>query len=277
MDVSSLGFRTDLALLTLAGAQIEDRGTHLVVRSPRNPTFRWGNFHLLPRPPEPDEIEDLLTAYDVDFDGSDHRAFGIDGIQDLGAALGPLADIGFEVEVSTVLTASLVHPPPRPNTEADVRALGSADDWAQQAVLTVEANRGEGPGEDPDELAVFATRKAADDRAVVEAGHGRWFGAFVDGRLASSVGLIDAGSGLARYQAVQTHPDYRRAGLAGTLVHRVGRYGLDELGAHTLVMLADPDYPAIGIYRSVGFVPTEIATQAQQRKRPTSPRSPARP
>ena len=59
--------------------------------------------------------------------------------------------------------------------------------------------------------------------------------------------------GLARFQSVETHPDFRGQGLAGTLVHEVSRYGFDQLGAHTLVMVADPDYLAIRVYRSVGF------------------------
>ena len=51
MDVESLGYRTDLALLRLGGSTIEDGGDHLVVRSPYNPTFYWGNFLLLDRVP----------------------------------------------------------------------------------------------------------------------------------------------------------------------------------------------------------------------------------
>ena len=53
MDVTSLGFRTDLALLTASGSVVEDRGTHLVVRTPDNPTYYWGNFILLSEPPVP--------------------------------------------------------------------------------------------------------------------------------------------------------------------------------------------------------------------------------
>ena len=41
MDIRSLGFRTDLRLLEMTGSQIEDRGTHLVVRTPANPTYFW--------------------------------------------------------------------------------------------------------------------------------------------------------------------------------------------------------------------------------------------
>jgi predicted GNAT family acetyltransferase len=59
-----------------------------------------------------------------------------------------------------------------------------------------------------------------------------------------------------------THPDLRGRGLCGTLVHHAGRYGFDELGVHTLVMVADPDYLAIRIYHSVGFTGTETQLQA---------------
>lgn len=55
----------------------------------------------------------------------------------------------------------------------------------------------------------------------------------------------------------------RWRGLAGTLVHHVSRFGFDELGAETLVMVADPEYLAIRVYRSVGFEDTETQLQAQ--------------
>ena len=96
------------------------------------------------------------------------------------------------------------------------------------------------------------------------AGHGAWFGAFVDGRLLSQMGLVAASPGLARFQSVETHPDARGQGLAGTLVDHVSRYGFGELGATTLVMVADPDYSAIRLYRSVGFSDGESQLQAEK-------------
>ena len=53
MDIRSLGFRTDLRLLEMTGSEIEDRGTHLVIRTPSNPTYFWGNFLLLKQRPFP--------------------------------------------------------------------------------------------------------------------------------------------------------------------------------------------------------------------------------
>ena len=44
MHVSSLGFRTDLALLTASGSVVEDRGTHLVVRYAGQPDLLLGQL-----------------------------------------------------------------------------------------------------------------------------------------------------------------------------------------------------------------------------------------
>jgi len=75
------------------------------------------------------------------------------------------------------------------------------------------------------------------------------------------MGLISAGPRLARFQSVQTDPDYRRRGLAGSLVCFVSGFGFDELHATTLVMVADPAYFAIDFYRSVGFTDTDTQLQ----------------
>jgi RimJ/RimL family protein N-acetyltransferase len=260
MDVRSLAFRTDLALLELGGSVIEDRGSHLVVRTPDNPAFYWGNFYLLSVPPRTEEVEALVAAYDRDFPDSPHRAFGVDGVEDQSEALAPLVAAGPELDAASVMTATSVHPPARPNSEAEYRLLRTDDDWAQRVEVAAACNE----DQPPDRYLRFATTKAVYERGLVEAGHGTWWGAFVDGRLVTSMGLVRASEGLARFQSVETHPDFRGRGLAGTLVHRVSRWGFDELGARTLVMVADPDYLAIRIYRSVGFADTEVQTQLKQ-------------
>jgi ribosomal protein S18 acetylase RimI-like enzyme len=119
-------------------------------------------------------------------------------------------------------------------------------------------------GHEPTAYQEFVVAKVATTRALVEAGHGAWFGAFEGGRLSSTMGLFRAGRGLARFQNVETVPEARGRGLAGTLVHHASTYGLTELGADTLVMVADPDYLAIRIYRSVGFAETEVQLAAEK-------------
>ena len=81
----------------------------------------------------------------------------------------------------------------------------------------------------------------------------------VRGRPAAVVdGPVPRLPGLARFQTVKTHPDARGRGLAGTLVHEISRFGFADLDAETLVMVADPEYLAIRLYRSVGFADTEV-------------------
>jgi predicted GNAT family acetyltransferase len=99
---------------------------------------------------------------------------------------------------------------------------------------------------------------------LIAEGLGQWWGAFVDDRLVSQMGLFKAGDNLARFQSVETHPDFRGQGIAGTLVHAISRYGFDELGVGTLVMVADPDYLAIRVYRSVGFTDSETQLQVER-------------
>ena len=266
MDVRSLAFRTDLALLRLAGSEVEEHDDHVVVRTPDIPTFWWGNFVLLPRPPTADELPTWLDVFDRSHPASRHVAFGVDGTAGTRDDMAVFADAGLEVETSSVMTATAgsVHEPPRRHHEATYRPLVSDDDWQQQVVLGIAGEHEDG-GED------FVIGKTAAVRSLTGRGIGEWWGAFVDDRLLASMGLFTASPGLARFQNVKTHPDARGRGLAGTLVHEVSRFGFDQLGAQTLVMVADPDYLAIRVYRSVGFADTE--TQLQAIRTPDRPRS----
>jgi ribosomal protein S18 acetylase RimI-like enzyme len=260
MEIASLAFRTDLAMLERSGSLLEDRGTHLVVRTPDNPTYWWGNFLLLATPPsDADDARRWLGAFEAEFPEARHRAFGVDGHDGDRSDLAPFADVGLDLDVSTVMTATAVHEPARPNTDATYRRLESDADWHQQIELDLA---GEEPGTHDLE---FVTARSQAERRLVAAGYGAWWGAFEADRLLASMGLFTASPGLARFQNVKTHPDARGRGLAGTLVHRVSRYGFDDLGATTLVMVADPDYLAIRIYRSVGFADTERQLQAERK------------
>jgi GNAT superfamily N-acetyltransferase len=248
VDVRSLGYRTDLMVRALEGSQIEDRGDYLVVRSPHNPTFWWGNFLLAPAPPPPGQAWDWLDRFTAEFPAARHVALGVDVTEagEVGAA-GLLA-AGLRLTSLAVLTASAVHPPPRPSTRATCRLLTGDADWQQAAELRAAASGG-GPGGEPG----FMQGRLATQRAMTEAGHGWWFGAFTEGRLRAQLGVIVGDDGLARYQHVETHPAARRQGLAGTLVWHAGQYAAASGRVHTLVVVADPGDSAISVYRSTGF------------------------
>lgn len=259
MEVTSTAWQTDLALRSWSGSEIDDRGDHVVVRTPTNPTFYWGNFILLPRRPEADTVPDWLELFAREFPGSRHVAFGVEPSDGTLADLEPFREAGLEPEAQAVMTATEVHPPARPNTEATIRPLTSDEDWDQQVALALTDPELSGNSD-------FAAQRTKGERQLVDDGHGTWFGAFLDGLLVSSLGVFVTSEGLARYQDVQTHPGFRGRGLCGTLVHRAGTHALDELGVQTLVMVADPEYTAIRIYRAAGF--TESETQLQALRRP---------
>ncbi|MGI8697473.1 MAG: GNAT family N-acetyltransferase, partial [Mycobacteriales bacterium] len=249
------------ALLRLGGTQVEDRGDYLVVRSPHNPTHWWGNFLLLAGVPAASASASWLDRFGAAFTGAEHVALGFDGTDGDVTDLGWFAGHGFNAEAQTVMTASAVHEPVHPNRRAVYRRLHSQEDWAQSVELRMRCNE---RTLEPTAYRAYVTAKAQTNRRLVKAGHGGWFGAFVEDRLVTQLGLFCAGPGLARFQAVETDPEHRRRGLAGSLVHRAGRYGFGELAAHTLVMVADPNYFAIDLYRAVGFATIETQLQIER-------------
>jgi GNAT superfamily N-acetyltransferase len=251
VHIRSLGYRTDLMIRLLEGSRIDDRGDYLAVRSPQNPSYWWGNFLLLAAAPERGQTGVWLERFAAEFPEAKHVALGVDVTEISGVDVGELVAAGLRMDRSSVLTAQAVQEPPRPYRGATCRELAGDQDWRQAAELRAILNAGE-PGGDPE----FLAARIAAERALTEAGHGFWFGAFVDGKLVAHLGLITDGSGIARYQNVETHPDWRHRGLAGTLVWRAGQHGLKGL-ARTLVIVADPDYVAIRVYRSVGFIDAE--------------------
>src|SRR5919112_3876519 len=111
MDIRSLGFRTDLRLLELSGSLVEDRGTHLVVRSPDNPSYFWGNFFLLAQPPVPGGEKEVVGAFHTEFPLADHVSIGIDTAELTDEARAAFEAAELTIDVATVLTArSLIAP-----------------------------------------------------------------------------------------------------------------------------------------------------------------------
>jgi ribosomal protein S18 acetylase RimI-like enzyme len=252
VQVRSLGYRTDLTIRSLEGSQVDDRGDYLVIRTPGNPGYWWGNFLLLEAPPQPGETGAWLETFSAEFPQARHVALGIDVTEASDVDAIEMLSHGLRPEETAVLTARDLHEPPHFNPAAEIRALAGDEDWRQAARLRTAVNEGE-PGSEP----AFLHARIQAERALTEAGHGTWFGAFLDGILVAQLGLISDGSGVARYQNVETHPQARRQGLAGTLVWHAGQEGLRACAATALVMLADPDDVAIRIYRSVGFAYAE--------------------
>jgi predicted GNAT family acetyltransferase len=92
---------------------------------------------------------------------------------------------------------------------------------------------------------------------------GAWFGAFMGDDLVATLGMF-TGYGVGRFQHVVTHPEYRRQGICGTLVHEIASLALTRDDVDSLVMEADPAHHASRLYKSLGFKRTEILYSLQK-------------
>jgi ribosomal protein S18 acetylase RimI-like enzyme len=255
MEIRSLGYRTDLIFPRFEGV-VTDRGDYLVVRTPANPGYYWGNFLLFAHPPEPDSLPAWTRLFEREIAAvqpAPHRTFGWDSPAGEKGAVEPFVADGFILNDNAVLTTDAVLPPKHCNTDVEIRTLATDGEWAQTLENHVAVSEGEFPEA---EYRPFKARQLASYRRMVDAGLGAWFGAFADGRLVADLGVFTDGP-LARFQQVGTHPDFRRRGICGTLVYESARHALTRMGAERLVMVASEHYHAGRIYESLGFRRTE--------------------
>lgn len=249
----SPGFATDLALLRLQGSLVEEHADHLVVRTPANPTYHWGNCLILDTAPDSGRIGDWVSVFAREFPNARHVAIGIDD-PDARIEGSEAAAHGLSIEGDVVLMTA--RPAPVPEIEGIVfGTLDVGDDGAWAALVDLEL-ADLGPDVDAatrEDMRVFRSRRFAGHRALAAAGHGDWYAAFTgDGEPIATLGLFGLPDGRARYQDVLTHPAYRRRGIAAGLVAHAGHRQLAR-GSRSLLIVADPDGPAIGTYRRAGF------------------------
>lgn len=255
MEVESLGYRTDLIFPKFDG-QIFDRGSYLVILTPTNPTFYWGNFLLFSNPPGKGDLENWKAIFAKEIGSQlkvEHLAFGWDTLKGELGEVKPFLDEGFNLNQSVVLSTRQVTIPPKYNQEVVIRPLTEDWEWEQATQNQIACRQ---PEHSLDGFQVFKRDQMQRYRQMTCAGLGLWFGAFLEKQLVAELGVFAAG-GIGRFQQVGTHPDYRRRGICGTLVYQTSRYALEQMKVETLVMVADENYHAAKIYESVGFQPKE--------------------
>jgi ribosomal protein S18 acetylase RimI-like enzyme len=130
-----------------------------------------------------------------------------------------------------------------------VRTLESESDWIQSIDNQVECRE---PEFAEAGYRLFRQRQMNRYRAMAQAGLGAWFGAFLGNQLVADLGIFHTNQ-LGRYQSVQTHPNYRRQGIARYLVSESGRYAFHHFGIETLVIVAEAGSQAQRLYQAAGF------------------------
>ena len=260
MSVRSIGWRTDIELRRLEGAEATEHEDHVEVRTPENPTYRWGNFLLITRPYAAGEAEQWIARFDVAFPQASHTAIGLDGTAPDERAIAEFAAAGMSSETNAVLTAGAPLTASKPAPAGyELRRVRSERDWQLAIELQAASDESGERG-----FREFVETRMRAIRRVTERGHGSWWGAFADDAMVCGLGIFDAGGSVARLQTVDTHPAHRRRGLASNLLAHACDYARAELVADTLAIAADPEYFAIDIYRSLGFGERERTVQFER-------------
>jgi ribosomal protein S18 acetylase RimI-like enzyme len=257
----SLVWATDVDTLPLDRV-VERRDGYVLIRTPSNPTFYWGNLLLFDEPPRPGDGREWEALFEREFADEprvEHHTFAWDrtgGV--VGAAQEEFAACGYEVDesVGLVAEAAQVQPHGRENREVVVQALdpaSGADEELWDAVVELQVtDRQEGYEEES--FREFARPRLDSRRELFRRGRGAWYVALdpASGAVAASCGIVVT-AGRGRFQVVDTAVAYRRRGICSRLVVAAARHAAETYGAERFVIVADLHYHALGLYESLGF------------------------
>jgi GNAT superfamily N-acetyltransferase len=248
------GWATDLAVLEHSGSLIDDRGDHLVVRSPDNPDYHWGNCVFVTGEDGVDDATRWVDVFRSAFPDAGWVAIGLTRMPDDSAAW---AAHGLELELDEVLTANTVPHQASLAAGYTVRRLDGAD-W-ELSVAREIAENARTQEQEPLAHERFARAQAATQRALSDRDVGARFGAFAGEELVAELGIVCCGT-TARYQSVSTDDAHRRRGLASHLLGVAAAWAADH-GCDRWVIVTEAVNPAGRVYRRAGFVPdTGIVT-----------------
>ena len=247
----NLGLQTDLLLHAETG-RVEQRDDCIVVLTPDTPEYFFGNMLVLPRRPSSVDLPDLEQQFAHRVGTGPriaHRTFTWPETDPSPVDLSAAERLGYELTICDVLVA---HPhqliSAAKHEHVVIRALDSQEDWDVWSAMQL-ANM-----PDPHDLASqrFIAHQQRAYRELIDRGLGHWWGAFIDGEQAGSLGLFFF-DGIARFQSVVTAPTFQNQGVCKTLVTEAIRLTRDR--AESWVIVADESYHAGKIYRSLGFAP----------------------
>jgi ribosomal protein S18 acetylase RimI-like enzyme len=257
----SLVWATGIDVLP-ASRVVERRSGFMVVRSPSNPTHYWGNLLLFDREPVAGDARRWEALFDEVF-GNDprvsHRTFAWDRTDGaVGAAREEFVGRGYDLQASIGLVADphQLVPHSRENRDVIVQALDAAigaDEPLWDAVVELQV-AGRDDGHEEEAYRSFARARLEDLRALFRGGRGGWYVAIEPstGDVIGSCGVVVT-AGRGRFQAVDTALAHRRRGISSRLVVEAARRASADYGAEQLVIVADAEYHALGLYESLGF------------------------
>lgn len=131
MRVRSLGYRTDLKFPAFEG-QIVDRSEYMVIRTPANPGYYWGNYLLFENPPAGGDFQRWRDLFIREIGGPpqfEHQAFGWDSPEGEEGLIQPFLEAGFRLNRNSGMISQRLRAPQSAAQGVDIRPLRTDSDW----------------------------------------------------------------------------------------------------------------------------------------------------
>jgi len=254
----SPGWKTDLDILEMSGSLITDFGDHLVVKTPHNPNYHWGNCILVMDPDSAAKAEKWVQRYSEVF--PDHSWLAI-GLPQMPPSDEQWICHGVTLEQLDVLSTDTL-PKQQPLAAGYTARIFQEHDWETLTKRELAEGLTEG-GYEPAVIESFVLETNANRKQLVDSGKAAWFGAFFEGEMVANLGMVICGE-TGRYQSVETSISHRRKGLASHLLGLAAIWSQD-LGCKNWVIVTQETNDAGRVYRRAGFSPDISAVNAYKK------------
>jgi GNAT superfamily N-acetyltransferase len=233
----SIGMATDAMFAAFDGAVI-DRGDYVVVSTPTNPTYFWGNHLVLREPPRAADLDSWSRIFERELPHAKHRAFFFDRTDGADFDYEPFRALGFIPDPTSVMR--LDHEPRGPSAELVTLAAPPFD--------LLDACFGGGR----EGFRAFLRIQVERWTRMIASGFGHWFAIADNGEPIATCGIFPHPLPCSRFQLIAVHPAHRNRGLASTLVASVCRRTRGPF-----IIGCVPESQAERIYARLGFVKIE--------------------
>lgn len=252
-----LGIRAEWVVAHLEST-LEHKSEFSVLRTPRSPSYYFGNVLALHGPLETRDRAGWEAEFKAAFPNQGvtrHSTFIWTPTHSKAEAESrqTFEDAGYKLNETHVLTL------PRGQTikplgvqeGIDIRPLTNSDHWHQWLEMELA---GREPGHAEEDYRLYLETRQHNYRALEAAGHGQFFGAFARNLLVGAAGIFHH-QRLARFQYVRVIDSWQGRGIAKQLLAHLSNWVKPY--ADTQIILADANYHATRLYQSLGFGVTE--------------------
>jgi GNAT superfamily N-acetyltransferase len=242
----------------MSGSKITDFGDHLVVKTPHNPNYHWGNCILVNDPWSAADADKWIQRYSEVF--PDHQWLAV-GLPQMPANNEAWIRHGVTLEQLDVLSTQTL-PKQKPLADGYAARIFREHDWETLTKRELAEGLREG-GYEPAVIESFVVETNANRKQMVDSGKAAWFGAFFDGEMVANLGMVTCGE-TGRYQSVETNSNHRRKGLASHLLGLAANWSQNQ-GCNNWVIVTQETNDAGRVYRRAGFSPDVSAVNAYRK------------